>query len=145
MVMCFKWCDKPGTEMDPTMSCECRDKDEIRDEYYPEWATPYDIQESKRQGELDYYNRLTVCPYEDLEGEQDCNGSHYYDELACKWFKKGQCYRWCDEGYSLSPLSFCECVPDAEVASHYPEWANVWDRYESRYYGFHNKCKSKKD
>jgi len=142
MIMCSLWCDKPGEELD-TISCECRDKDDIRDDYYPEWATPYDIQESKRQGQLDFKNRLTVCPYEELEGEQDCNGTQYFDELACKWFKKNQCKRGCDEGYSLSPRSFCKCIPDKKIAKMYPKWADEWDRKESRLNGVDNKCNKK--
>ena len=127
MWMCMMWCVEPGTEFNPTLGCYCEDKSTIRESLYPFWATLYDIQQSRRSGEQDFFNRHQVCKYEDLEGEQNCEKNQYYDELACQWFSRSQCKKMCPEGFSLSPFEKCTCLPNAEIEDIYPEWADEHD------------------
>ena len=71
--------------MDPTKGCVCMDIDELRETYYPSWATPYDIKLSISEGYKYYFDlektlRLKDCVAKD----QKCEDGSYFEEHACK-------------------------------------------------------------
>jgi len=80
MIMC-----PPGQEMDPILGCACADMKQIRETYYPAWATPYDIDQAFSQGYQAWlqWNKVRVCPIENDSNSEKCEKGFYWNELAC--------------------------------------------------------------
>lgn len=63
--------------------------------------------------------------------EAQCYEMQYWNHLACECFNMAQCMIMCPPGQDLLPTSMCECVPNEQIQSLYPEGVTQEDIYRS--------------